>query len=207
MLAILVASQAIAFELLSEGAMGSVSAVSVNSVEELANIAGPAAAGISVDEDYEILPFEKDSALSGYETDDVSTELDFALTKEVESWANDVSSKQGEQIKVGFIEQLPLSPYDNETLSIVPGNEFENVIFDNDADNDDDTVYQIGRIEDTVTILESGVYSVKYIIERRVDYAATIDAFISDDRTPSLGSGYITDLRSISNVSIAQTRD
>jgi hypothetical protein len=50
------------------------------------------------------------------------------------------------------------------------------------------------------------VDSVQYIVERKVDYVATIDAFIARDQ-PSIGSGYITNLTSISNVKIATVRD
>ncbi len=200
------------FELLSEGAMGSVSAVTANSAEEIINIAGSTAAGLRIDDEYEALPFKSNAKVDQYATDEVSEELNYALTKEVGAWAEtlrktseDVNSSA---LEVGYIDELPQSSFD-EAAFVVRDEEFDRLVFrpeTNREDGQNDTIYQLGRVEQTITKLQQNLDSVQYIIERKVDFVATIDASISDD-TPSIGSGYITNLTSVSNVKIAAIRD
>ena len=201
-----------AFELLSEGAMGSVSAVTANSAEEIISIAGASAAGLRVDDDYESLPFQTDVQIEEYATDETSEELNYALTQEVGAWAETLRQRTENAVpanlEVGYIDELPESSFD-ETAFVVRDDEFDRLIFEPDTLNENDqesTIYEIGRVEQTLTKLQQNVDSVQYIIERKVDFVATIDASISDD-TPSIGSGYITNLTSISNVKIAAIRD
>ena len=199
------------FELLSEGAMGSVSAVSANSAEEIVSVIGSTAAGLRVDDDYEDLPFQvsaavQSSAIDGYEVEEVKSELDFALTQEVEGWVNNLTDKQGADLEVGYVDELPLSTFKDSDDLIIQSNTVENVVFDSSLSDDDNTLYEIGRVDQTITVISSGVNSIEYIVERRLEYAATIDSFRLDDDTASIGSGYINDLRSISNVTIAQVR-
>jgi len=205
-------NQVHAFELLSEGAMGTVSAVSANSAEEIVNVAGATAAGLRVD-DYESLPFQVGVSIEESEVDEVSTELNYALTQEVENWAENMR-KQGEnsatEVQVGYVDELPPSSFD-DAVFFIRDNEFDSIIFDPDLDGDserreDSTAYELGRIEQTFEVIEQNVGSIHYIVERHVEFAATIDAHSRDD-TPSMGSGYITDLRSIANVKIATVRD
>mgnify|MGYP000022793315 CR=1 FL=1 len=206
-LSVILSSSAHGFELLSEGAMGDVSAISANSAEEIINVIGSTAAGLRVDDDYDELPFEEeDEVVGGYEVDEVSSELDFALTKEVEGWANDLSDKQGSEIEVGYVDELPASTFEDVADFVIQPDEFENIIYDTDLNSDDNTLYQVGRVDQTVTVLSSGIDSIQYILERHLDHAATIDSYRLDDDTPSMGSGYITDLHSISNVTIAKVR-
>ena len=201
----------ISFELLSEGAMGSVSAISANTAEEIINVAGPTAAGLRIDDGYEVLPFKTSVQVEASAKDEVSNELDFSLVQEVGSWVesldrrNEVVSSTG--LEVGYIDELPPSSFD-ESSFVIRDDEFDRVIFEPDANRDDQgsTTYEIGRIEQTITKLEQKVDSVQYIVERKVDFVATIDAFVSRD-SPSIGSGYITNLTSISNVTIATVRE
>jgi len=218
-LSLTLAASAYSFELLSEGAMGSVSAVSANSAEDIINVLGSTAAGLTVDDDYDELPFQAEKVeqietvtpsaavvTEGYEADEVSVELNFELTREVENWATDLDSQQGSKFEIGYVDELPDSTFEDSNDFIIVPNEFESVIYDNDLESDENTLYQIGRVDQTITVLESGVDSIHYIVERYVERAATI-AYGQDDGSPSMGSGYITDLRSISNVNIARIRD
>ncbi|MFT7373112.1 MAG: hypothetical protein ACI9T9_001806 [Oleiphilaceae bacterium] len=199
------------FELLSEGAMGSVSAVSANSAEEIVSVIGSTAAGLTVDDDYDELPFNVNSSIqndvtAGYEVDEVKSELEFSLTQEVEGWVNNLMDKQGQGVEVGYVDELPLSTFEDNTEFVIQDVEFQSVVFDSNLNDGSNTLYEIGRVDQTITLISSGVNSIEYIVERRLERAATIDAFRLDDDTPSLGSGYISDLRSVSNVTIAQVR-
>ncbi|MFT5718794.1 MAG: hypothetical protein ACI9T7_003001 [Oleiphilaceae bacterium] len=200
-----------AFELLSEGAMGSVSAVSANSAEDIVSVIGSTAAGLTVDDDYDELPFQVSTSVQGlvtegYEVDEAQSELEFALTQEVESWVNSLTGKQGSGAEVSYVDELPSSRFEDNAEFIIQDVEFESVIFDSNLNDDSNTLYEIGRVDQTITVINSGVDSIQYVVERRLERAATIDSFRLDDDTPSLGSGYISDLTSISNVTIAQVR-
>lgn len=199
------------FELLSEGAMGSVSAVSANSAEEIVSVIGSTAAGLTIDDDYDELPFQvsasiQGSVAEGYEVDEVKSELDFALTQEVEGWVSNLTDSQGSGVEIGYVDELPVSAFEDNADFVIPEVEFEAVVFDTDPDNSSNTLYEIGRVDQTITVISSGIDSIEYIVERHLESAATIDAYRFDDDTPSLGSGYISNLRSLSNVTIAQVR-
>ena len=201
------------FELLSEGAMGSVSAVTANSAEEIISIAGPSAAGLRVDDEYETLPFKTDVQVDEYATDETSEELNFALTQEVGAWAETLRQRtdnidSASALEVGYINELPESSFD-ETAFVVRDDEFDRLIFEPEALNNNDqenTIFELGRVDQTLTKLQQNADSVQYIIERELDFVSNIDAFISDN-SPSIGSTYITNLTSISNVKIAAIRD
>jgi hypothetical protein len=200
-----------AFELLSEGAMGSVSAVSANSAEDIVSVIGSTAAGLTVDDDYDELPFQVSASVQGVvmggdEVDEAQSELEFALTQEVEGWVNSLTDKQGSGAEVSYVDELPSSRFEDNAEFIIQDVEFESVIFDSNLNDDSNTLYEIGRVDQTITVINSGVDSIQYVVERRLERAATIDSFRLDDDTPSLGSGYISDLTSISNVTIAQVR-
>jgi len=190
------------FELLSEGAMDSVSAVSAVSAQDILNIAGSSEAGLS--DDYESLPFQTEVSISEFATDEVQTGLDFALTLEVETWVEDLRQQGGGQLEVGFIDELPPSTFDVDPFLFQPSGviEIERI----GEDDDDKTIYQLGRLSQTIELLESGVDSVTYQVERYVERAATINADPFGDGS-SIGSGYISDLRSISTIEIAAIRD
>lgn len=213
LLTVLTVSQSVlAFELLSEGAMGSVSAVSANTAEEIVSVAGSSAAGLRVDDGYEILPFKTSVKVDAYAKDEVSDELDYSLVQEVDNWADSLRQKSEvspvSAFEIGYIDELPESSFD-ESSFIIRDEEFDRLIFEpegSDAQDQEKTTYEIGRVEQTITKIEQRVDSVQYIVERKVDFVATIDAAISDD-SPSIGSGYITNLTSISNVKIATVRD
>ncbi len=203
---------AMSFELLSEGAMGSVSAISANTAEEIVNIAGPTAAGLRVDDGYEVLPFKTNVRVDSNEKDEVASELDFSLVKEVDSWSESLRQRNevitSSDLEVGYVDELPPSSFD-ESSFVIRDDDFDRIIFqpdDSSLKDQESTTYEIGRVEQAITKIEQKVDSVQYIVERKVDFVATIDAFISDD-SPSIGSSYISNLTSISNVKIATVRD
>lgn len=207
-----VSQSALSFELLSEGAMGSVSAVSANTAEEIVSVAGSSAAGLRVDDGYEILPFKASVKVDAYAKDEVSEELDYSLVREVDTWADTLRQKSevapASSFEIGYVDELPDSSFE-ESSFIIRDEEFDRLIFQPesaDSQDQEKTTYEIGRVEQTITKIEQRIDSVQYIVERKVDFVATIDAAISDD-SPSIGSGYITNLTSISNVKIATVRD
>lgn len=200
------------FELLSEGAMGSVSAVSANTAEEIVSVAGPSAAGLRVDEDYELLPFRVSVQVDDSDKDEVSMEQNYELTQEVDSWADSLRQRSeivtSSDFEVGYVDELPESSFD-ESAFVVREEGFEKLIFEPESsrnDGEESTSYEIGRVDQVITQIEQDVDSIEYIVERRVDFVATIDAYISTD-TPSIGSAYISNLVGVSNVRIATVRE
>lgn len=204
-------SAAMSFELLSEGAMGSVSAVSANTAEEIVNIAGPTAAGLRVDDGYEVLPFKTSVQVDASDKDEVSNEIGYSLVQEVDTWVDSLRQRSelvdSTTFELGYIDELPASSFE-ESAFVVRDDEFDRVIFEPESNRNDQesTTYELGRVEQVITKIEQKVDSVQYIIERKVDFVATIDAYISENG-PSIGSGYISNLSGISNVTIATVRD
>jgi hypothetical protein len=199
-------SSAFSFELLSEGAMGTVSAVSADSVEEIVNIAGPTAAGLTVDDDYEELPFQSNIVIEDANPEEVTDQLEFSLTQEVETWANSVNV-QGPEVNnaVGYIDELPPSEFEDSAF-IQRDDEFDSIIFDSD-DQEDEANFELSRIEDAFENLTQGLETIRFVVERKVDFVATIAPEPEEGQAPSVGSGFISDLTSISNVRIATVRD
>tara|TARA_R110001592_G_scaffold140266_6_gene361061 strand:- start:229 stop:909 length:681 start_codon:yes stop_codon:yes gene_type:complete len=202
----------LSFELLSEGAMGSVSAISANTAEEIVNVAGSSAAGLRIDDGYEVLPFKTSVKVDTSDKDEVSNEIDFSLVKEVDSWVDSLRQRaevaNSSALEVGYIDELPASSFD-ESSFVIRDDEFDRVIFEPKSgsanDEQESEIYELGRVEQAITKLEQNVDSVQYIVERKIDFVATVDA--SPDNQQSIGSGYIANLTSISNVKIAEVRD
>ncbi|KZY60238.1 hypothetical protein A3742_09365 [Oleiphilus sp. HI0071] len=94
----------VAFEILSEGAMDSVSAVASGSAENLLNVAGAPAAGLVVD-GYDALPYQLSEGANGSSASGES--LDSVLLNQIEDWADDRRESSGSGFEVGFVEQLP----------------------------------------------------------------------------------------------------
>lgn len=201
-IALLCSSFSYAFELLSEGAMDSVSAVSVESAEDIINIAGSPAAGLTVD-GFEALPFRSRVSVGSDETDEVVEELDYALVQEVEAWADELRVRVGSGFEVGYVEELPQPRF--ETTVIFDDSE---VVVESSLgnDRDDETRYQIGRVDQTLQVLESGANTITYQFERYIDRAATVDADPFDEGR-TVGSGYISELRSYGTVTLISVRD
>ncbi len=207
----LLSGVAASFELLSEGAMGSVSAISANTAEEIVNVAGSSAAGLRVDDGYEVLPFKSAVKVDVSDKDQVSSELDFSLVQEVGSWVDSLRQRAeittSSDLEVGYVDELPPSSFD-ESSFVIRDDGFDSVIFESDtgrANDQESTTFEIGRVDQAFTKIEQNADSVEYIVKRTVDFVATIDA--SPDNQRSIGSGYITNLTSISNVKIAAVRD
>lgn len=190
------------FELLSEGAMDSVSAVSAETAEDIINIAGSPAAGLTVD-GFEALPFSSRVTVAEDETDVVVDELDYELVQEVEAWADELRVRVGSGFEVGYVDELPQPRFET------------NIIFDDTdgviesslgSDEEDETRYQVGRVNQTLELLNIGANTITYRVERYIDRSATIDADPFDDGR-TIGSGYISELRSYGTVTQTAVRD
>lgn len=198
---LLLSPAVIAFELLSEGAMDSVSAVSAESAEEIINVAGSPAAGLTVD-GYEQLPFQTRIEVDVEATDQVSEELDFSLVQEVEAWADELRDRQGSGFEVGYVEELPESTFS-------PSIDFEDYGEDVDVSGSPDEErirYEVSRVNQTFELLESGPNIISYRFERYIERTATVDADPFDE-TRILGDGYITDIRSGGEVTLTDIKD
>lgn len=204
-----VAVPVVAFELLSEGAMDSVSAVSVGSSEEIINVIGSTSAGLRVEEGYEQLPLvDEGVALEGYSVEDNSEELELTLSKEVEVWAESVregASLGVTEFKVGYVDQLPPSlerDFQAPTFDSASSADFDAFVIRSDTE----TSFQVGRIDQTFALIDSGVDSISYSLKRFIDRVSTENSRPTDDRD-FMGSGYVSNLTSESRVRIAGTRD
>lgn len=199
----------LAFELLSEGAMDSVSAISADSAEEIINAIGSTSAGLRVEDGFEQLPLTGEGvALEGYSVEDNSDQLELTLSKEVEVWAESVregASLGVTEFKVGFVERLPPSieqEYKVPTFDDAVVLDFDAIIINSDAE----TSYQVGRVDQTFALIDSGVDSITYSLKRFIEHTSTENSR-PDDSRDFMGSGYVTNLTSESNITIAGSRD
>lgn len=182
------------FELLSEGAMDSVSAVSEESAEDFLNVAGPAAAGLRTD--YEDLPFEVDVDPGEIVRDEVETELDFALTQEVEVWA-DTLRRQGEvDFEIGIVNQLPREALIEDIL-VLPRDVDQ--VLDLPQTAGGGLFFEIGRVEQTKTSRRIDEFTMTGTVERYLERASIVDTRV-DFENPSWGNAYISNVRSRTNV-------
>lgn len=208
MLGLVLSSLVYAFELLSEGAMDSVSAVSVESVEDIINIAGNPAAGLTEDDDYDSLPFQSSVTVEEGETDEVQTELNFKLTQEVEAWADELRQQGSRQLEVGYVEELPPSSFDSQPVFFQGTRELELTRSDDDDDDEeeDEAALEEDRIRARIQQLNSGVGSITTRFERYVESAATVNPY-PDGGGSTLGSGYISNSLSTSTQTYSNYRD
>lgn len=194
-----------AFELLSEGAMDSVSAVSAETAEDIINIAGAPAAGLTVD-GYEALPFQTRIRVEASDTDEVSEDLDYKLVREVEGWAEDLRERVGSGFEVGYVEELPQSNFES-------GLGFDGFVEEREYSSpgsgsfdSDETRYEVSRIEQTFELLDSSADSISFQFERYIERSATVNADPSADGG-NVGSGYISELRSSGTNTLTAVRD
>ncbi|TNC81590.1 MAG: hypothetical protein C9356_08355 [Oleiphilus sp.] len=200
-----VVSLVYAFELLSEGAMDSVSAVSAQSVEDIINVAGNPAAGLTED-DYESLPFQSSVTVEEGDVDEVQTELNFKLTQEVEAWADELRQQGSRQLKVGIVDELPPSSFDNEPLFFQGTRALELAVDEDDDDEEEEALLEEDRIRQRIERLNSGVDSITTRFERFVESAATVNPF-PEGNGSTLGSGYISNSLSTSTQTYSNYRD
>lgn len=199
-------THAVSFELLSEGAMDSVSAVSAESAEDIINIAGSPAAGLTID-GYEQLPFQTRVSVGVGDIDKVSEDLDFELVKEVEDWADGLRERLGSGFEIGYVDELPQPVLEYETGSNILFEDYnDGQIVSEDEEDSDRTRYEISRIEQTFELIDSGVDTITYRFDRFIERAATIDADPFDEGR-TIGSGYISDLRSSGENTLTSVRD
>ncbi len=197
-----------AVELLSEGALESVSAVAGESAEEILNAVGAPSAGLEVDDGFERLPFRTRIEVGVDDIDDVAQALDFALTQEVESWASDIRQRVGDAFEVSTLDRLPLDEaFTNFNANALVDEGVRLVeVFVGGESADDATSYQSSRVEQTLQLIDSGVDSIEYRFERYIELTATVDADPFDNGR-TIGSGYISQLRSSGSVSLTRVRD
>jgi hypothetical protein len=197
-----------AVELLSEGALESVSAVAGESAEEILNAVGAPSAGLEIDDSFERLPFRARIEVGMDDIDDAAQTLDFALTQEVESWASDIRQRVGDTFEVSTLDRLPL----DEAFTNFNANAFVDEgarlveVFVGGEGADDATSYQSSRVEQALQLIDSGVDSIEYRFERYIELTATVDADPFDNGR-TIGSGYISQLRSSGSVKLTRVRD
>ena len=188
------------FELLTEGAMDSVSAVSGPIVAEsalksaaskseslLARRTKLTAGG------YEKLPFDTKNTLQLTDINKTSLNLDFALTIEAETWA--------QRLKVNTDERFTLDVINNLLFSKP---EVVEDIFLKDLSRDvrvvsipggrKDGEYQLGKLDQTVNVFSVSPNSISYEVNSHVDLAATINSVAYPESGGSFGNTYLTDI-------------
>jgi len=183
---IFVGSAAHAFELLSDGAMDSVSAFPGQSAEEESS-------AIFAEDGYEALPFETVMKIGASEIEEVSTELNFALTQEVENWANLVQPGQDVQIEVGTVDILPPSSFDVPEIYFGDGySDIEEFELANGAKAQRGRVtsefHHYGKTTD---------HAIGHVIEGYVERAASI-GFDPHGDGAVIGNTYLSDIHTFS---------
>jgi hypothetical protein len=204
-LALALAVPAHAFELLTEGAMDSVSAATVPESEEIINIFGTPAAGLRVEEGYfEDLPLVDDSVqLEGYSMEDQSEELSRTLSLEVESWADNLRQTAKVTFEVGYVDQLPVAA---EPVFQAPVY-IQSIPIDAEAfiiGSDGRMSFQTGRVDQVFELIDSGVNSISFTVRREIDRISTLNAQPQDG--PSNGSAFLSNLVSDSRISFSDER-
>lgn len=176
-----------AFELLSEGAMDSVSVRS-------GPIFDSRQSGSHRDEGYEQLPFDISQEASVTATDEVSLELDFVLVQEVESWANNVRDNVGALFEVSTIDALPgAEPFDLKIYLEHSGIETLDVI----GDDSGDISYQRGDHSHTTNVYDASRNSITVEHTSYIERAATINSDPYQDGS-SFGDTFLTGIRASS---------
>jgi hypothetical protein len=175
------------FELLSEGAMESVSVRSGPILESRLSDSELA-------DGYEPLPINTSVKVNVSDTDEVSVDLNFVLTQEVESWANNVRDRGDILFEVNTIDVLPSSDtYDFHFELGHAGIE----ILDAKGDETGRVTYQRGDTSHSINIVDASLNSITVQGSSYVERAATIDANPYQDGS-SLGSTYLSDIRASS---------
>ena len=182
-----------AFELLSEGAMGSVSATTDLTIDtDKPN--DPSSKDQST---FEQLPFQTSVKVEEYETDDVATVINFEVTSEVEAWANKLRVNTNEQFEIKTIDELPTSSFDLPEKVI----QTENTGIEQVSIAGKENAYERGLVNQTASLVKSTENSVTFKVDSYVERAATINANPFQE-AHSFGSTYITDLNSSSTITI-----
>lgn len=193
----LISIEAQALELLSESAMENVSGTLSHRVDEK-----PAR-----DDGYESLPFESKFTIEEGNTNEVSTVLEFSSVKEVDEWADKLRENRSASLQRDTIESLHRQQSNIDfTLPdlIEDGKPQEGVLLEvSVSGNDEPADYLFGRVERSVAISEATANSIRVITESFVERAATINADAFQDGG-SIGSVYISNIRSYSNILTTQ---
>ena len=176
----------VAFEILSEGAMDSVSAVASGSAEDLLNIAGAPAAGLVV-EGYDALPFQSSEESGGSSNLDES--LDSILINQIEDWAQERRESSGSGFEVGYVEQLPQSEPDVEFEEGAEGESSGDGVELSEGEDEEEE----RRLVRTIERDELGeLIPTSRFLDTSFEERVSIDTDLSDyDRTP--GAGFVFD--------------
>ena len=130
------------------------------------------------------------------------------MSKEVEVWAESVregASLGVTEFKVGYVDQLPPSleqEFQAPTFDDASTFDFDAFVISSDTE----TSFQVGRVDQTFALIDSGVDSITYSLKRFIEHTSTENARPADGRD-FMGSGYVTNLTSESNITIAGSRD
>ncbi len=188
-----------AFEILSEGAMDSVSAVASGSAESLLNIAGAPAAGLVV-EGFDALPYQKSSVRRDVSVSDES--LDASFLTQIEVWADERRQTSGSGFEVGYVEKLP----ESDVSSLEEDSDAEALEGAESASDGQDEEEE-RRVDVTIEVDEQGeLLPVSRFFDRSFDSRASVNTDIADyDRTP--GSGFVFDLGSENANRLTAIRD
>lgn len=190
----LAAQNGLGFELLSEGAMGSVSATTETHLHDTTTFNEESAI------DYELMPFQTSVQIEHGDTDEVSEDLEFEFSKEIESWASKLQDSQSYIQEIATIDAIQAPIIEEPTIDTSSALDSQTVEISLGTKSDDIRFVQ-GRITQTAQLLEAQENSVRYSVETFVERAATLNANPFQEEH-SFGSTYISDLRSVSNVTI-----
>lgn len=190
-----------AFNLLSEGALDSVSAVSAESAEALLNVAGSPAAGITID-GYESLPF-RDGDVDGQ--DQGSAPLDSALADQVEAWADERRNSSGSGFEVGFVDELPAAVIEQtvqeESAAI------QTAINADDSEGEtDEPDFEVNRVDRLFEARSNELGPTRFVLDRDFDRRASINVDPNDfDR--NAGDAYVFNVDSANSNRRTAVRD
>jgi len=194
-----------AFEVLSEGAMGKVSAVSTDNVEDLINVNGPAAAGVEADTDYEKLPLDVSVSLEGEEAPDFTSELKQAVTKEVEAWADNLRERKGLDYitnEIPVIDDIGPELTPEQVSSVVNDVRLLRTPEDQEGRELEDTLYILRNSKNQVETETVASDHIIVSIQSQIDRVSDVNMRFTAD-SASLGSIYITGLKTNSVLDIS----
>jgi len=199
LLIVSVASKVHAFELLSEGAMDSVSASSGMYIDK--DDSAP-----DRDEGFDQLPFETSVQIETSDTEETSVELDFALTKEVEAWATNMRDSGNVSFEVGIVEELQPSNFEVPQIFYNDGTvqveDISAIGYDSNGHGANVT-YQRGRTSRSMDLLDITHNSISVRLETYVERAATINADPTQTGHAHANT-YLSDIHAVSYIRTQQ---
>ena len=197
------------FELLTEGAMDSVSAVSGPIVtgsafnDSVAKKNALSSRTQMTADGYEKLPFETNNLLQPSDANEVSLDLDYAFTSEAENWAEKLRVDTDERFEISVTDVVPFSKFE-----VVNNNFFGD--FSRDVriipiqGGPEDGEYQLGKLDQTIDTFFVEHNSISYEVNSHVDFAATINSQAYPEDGLSFGNVYLTDINATGRQTVTQ---